>query len=140
MKTIEKTSEIAVEAVIIHWAESKLVPVEDVEYKSFEDANKVVEMIAAEERQHKMGGYCKLKFTVKWADGNTWTARLDITGDMYGNGNYIQTEIQNDALFYSGVRPHWMDENEYGEILSVYGTSDEVQEKYKQFLMNYSLD
>lgn len=136
MKTTEK---IALNKITIHWTESHLHTKEEVSFTSYDAVNEIINRIARDEFENKRIGYCKMKVTVEWEDGVRWSTRIDITGDMFGKLNQIQSEIINEATFYSGTKPNHMDKDHYEEMVSSLGITLETQKRMKNFLADYEL-
>lgn len=135
-----KTNKVPVAEVIIHWAEGKRVPIEDISYPSFESTDSVIQLIASDERNNGMEGYCKLKYTVKWAEGSSWTGRLDITGDLVGVNKAIARDVLEKASFDAGIsKPDYMSVAEYNECLQTLGMTPGKQNQKKRFISEYEL-
>lgn len=124
--------------IIVHWAEGRRVPKEDVEYTDVQKVEDLIQQIAMDELDNKFGGYCKFKYSVIWKDDSQWTARLDIDERMFGKRNVLADDILSVCLFKSGQKkPIHMTEEDYKKYLQIY-VGDE-QQKYADFINNYEM-
>jgi len=138
--TIEKKPTInSISEIIIHWAESILVPINDLSY-SADAANEIVNLIAMDMGSKDLGSCCKLKYTAKWFDGLSWTGRLDITKEHIGVNSVIFKDIYEKASYEAGLlKPVYMTNEEYESYLKMDGITSERQNELKKFLVMYEL-
>ncbi|MBG9732246.1 hypothetical protein ABD87_22745 [Lysinibacillus sphaericus] len=124
--------------IIVHWAEGRRVPKEDVEYTDVQKVENLIQQIAKDELDNKYGGYCKFKYSVFWEEGSQWTARLDIDGSMYGERNVLADDILSVCLFKSGQKkPVDMTEEDYKKYLQI--EVGNKQQEYADFINNYEI-
>ena len=126
--------------IMVHWAEGRRVPIEDVEYTDVQKVEDLIQLIARDEVYNKNQGYCKFKYTAFWEDGSQWTARLDINKSMYRKNNLIADDILSVCLFNSGQnKPFDMTEDEYQNYLQTVVGDKTKQKKYADFIKNYEI-
>ena len=134
-ETTKPDNKIALDYILIHWAEGKSDIADVLENKKFyswEKANEAVMPVyndIVNECPNDDCGYNKVKFTVKWKDNEDYKGRLDINQkeDNPAKGNVFGKHIKDTVQWY-------IDNAEQQK------TSNETKQEYIEFLNTYCLD
>jgi hypothetical protein len=106
---------VKITQIEIHWTESNLCPDGRI-YNSLEEANRLLAQISREERGK--GGYCKVKYTATFEDGETYSGRIDVQGPENDFIPCFLAAMQDYVAFLAGKRkPGHMSEEVYRDYI-----------------------
>ncbi len=116
----------------IHWTESSLCPGEKI-FTSLEEANRLVAQISQEERGNI--GYCKVKYTATFEDGETYDGRLDVEGPDKDFNPCFLAAMRSFVSFLAGKRkPAYMSEATYQDYIQSNGIHGEERAEWLERL------
>ncbi len=89
-------------------------------YNSLEDANQLLAQISREERGKI--GYCKVKYTATFEDGETYSGRIDVQGPETDFNPCFLAAMRDYVSFLAGKRkPAHMSEESYRKYIGASG-------------------
>lgn len=129
------TEKIQVVSITFEWSESNQVA-DNTTVKTFAEAEAIIFSIAA----HKdTQGYDKTGFKITWADGETYSGRIDVLSS-YTSGKELMKHIEDHCLYFAGERiAYHPNVEEYHNSLKAYEVNEEKQKEYRLFLDTYNL-